>query len=399
MLFRSIAIGYSRIANIISNHLAEKGHKIYYVGISNFGTNKCNRYVHPDITLIDAYQEEKDNGTDELYGVNVICKYIKKINPDVVFMYNDLIVSCRILNNFIKYNIVKTFRLYIYLDLVYKYEKIELIKHVDNFADMIFVFSDCWKNNLIDMGISENKIDVILHGIDKKFFQTDKQIARSKFNFKEDDFIILNSNRNSYRKCIDKTIEAFMKFLKIKNFDKKIKLFLNMNFIVGGYDIFNLIKICCIKYDINYDDIIMNHIYKYNDFNVMSDDMLNSLYNACDIGINTCVGEGFGLCNLEHGSLGKPQIISNVGGLSDIFSNDYAILINPITEIYLSDSQDYHGGYLEICKVDDFVEALIKYYDNPDVLKIHGNLSIKILKEKYNWINILNDFSQKYFNI
>ena len=125
--YPDIAIGYSRIANIISNHLAEKGHKIYYIGISNFGTNKCVRYIHPDITLIDAYQGEKDDGTDELYGVNVICKYIKKINPDVVFMYNDLIVSCRILNNFIKYNIVKTFRLYIYLDLVYKYEKIEII--------------------------------------------------------------------------------------------------------------------------------------------------------------------------------------------------------------------------------------------------------------------------------
>ena len=84
--YPDIAIGYSRIANIISNHLAEKGHKIYYIGISNFGTNKCVRYIHPDITLIDAYQEEKDDGTDELYGVNVICKYIKKINPDVVFM-------------------------------------------------------------------------------------------------------------------------------------------------------------------------------------------------------------------------------------------------------------------------------------------------------------------------
>jgi len=129
----------------------------------------------------------------------------------------------------------------------------------------------------------------------------------------------------------------------------------------------------------------------------MSDEMLNYLYNACDVGINTCCGEGFGLCNLEHGSLGKPQIISNLGGLSDIFSNDYSTLINPITEIYVSNLLDFHGGYLEICSTDDYTNGMIKYYDNPPLLENHGNLARKILTKKYNWINILESFSNKYF--
>ena len=87
---------------------------------------------------------------------------------------------------------------------------------------------------------------------------------------------------------------------------------LNMNLEEGpeqeGYDILNLIKISCIKYDIDFNTVINSHIYKYPKKNQMSDEMLNCLYNSCDIGINTCVGEGFGLCNLEHASLGKPQI-------------------------------------------------------------------------------------------
>ena len=53
--------------------------------------------------------------------------------------------------------------------------------------------------------------------------------------------MILNSNRNNYRKCIDKTIDAFVKFLKLKNMKPNIKLFLNMDTdnLTSGYDIKN----------------------------------------------------------------------------------------------------------------------------------------------------------------
>lgn len=404
--YPNLGIGYSRIANIISNHLAEKGHIIYYVGISNFNDNNCDRYIHPNIILIDAYKEEKilNKNNNELYGINVICDVINKVIPDIVFIYNDIIVISRIFNNFNKYNIIKNFKLYVYLDLVYKYEKLNFVNHVDNYADMIFVFSEYWKKNLIEMGINENKIDILYHGIDNKIFhKIDKNIAREKFNFKPDDFIILNTNRNSYRKCIDKTIDAFIKFLKMRNMNSNIKLFLNMNLTEGpeqvGYDVLNLIKISCIKNKVNCETVLQNHIYKYNNDKIMSDEMLNYLYNACDIGINTCVGEGFGLCNLEHGSLGKPQIISNVGGLSDIFSNTYSILIEPVTEIYVANLLDFHGGYLDICSTDDFVYGMIKYYENPILVEQHGNLAKEKLNEKYNWKNILETFTNKYFTL
>jgi glycosyltransferase involved in cell wall biosynthesis len=402
--YPNLGIGYSRIANIISNYFAELDHDVYYVGISNFNNlNNCSRYIHPKIILIDAYEEEKKKGNDELYGVNVICDKIIDIKPDIVFIYNDIIVVSRILNNFINNQIKKNFKLCVYLDLVYNFEKINLINHVDKFADCIFVFEECWKKNLIKVGINEDKIYILPHGIDNKIFkQIDKLIAREKLNLGKDDFIFLNSNRNNYRKCIDKTIDAFIKFLKIKNLDLKIKLFLNMNLEEGpeqkGYDIINLIKISCIKYDVDFNKIINSHIYKYPEKNQMSDEMLNYLYNSCDIGINTCVGEGFGLCNLEHASLGKPQIISKVGGLTNIFSNEYSILIEPVTEIYVSNYQDFHGGYLEICSTDDFVNGMIKYYDNPELVNSHGKICVEILNNKYNWDNILKTLSDNIFS-
>ena len=51
--YPNLAIGYSRIANILSNYLAENDNKVYYIGISNFGVNICDRYIHKNIILID----------------------------------------------------------------------------------------------------------------------------------------------------------------------------------------------------------------------------------------------------------------------------------------------------------------------------------------------------------
>ncbi len=394
--YTTIITGYSRIGNILSNYLAEQNHDVYYVGTCNFkGSTVINRYIHPNIKLIDALEEEEKINSNELYGVNIIIEYIKEIKPDILFLYNYIIVISRIFNNFIDHKLDINFKTITYLDLVYEYEKIELIEHVNKFSDLILVFSECWKKNLIECGIKTEKIQILPHGYDEDtFYPIDKNHSRKKFNFKKDDFIVLNSNRNCYRKSLDKTIDAFLHFLKIKNCDKRIKLFLNTICTTSckneGFDIYNLIRVSCIKLSLDYNEIIVKHIFISPSYdNSFSDEILNLLYNATDIGINTCGGEGFGLCNLEHGGIGRPQIISNVGGLGDIFTNDYATLINPVAEYYITNHIDFHGGYLKICDASDFTNALIKYFDNRELLETHGKLSREQILIKYDWNNIL----------
>ena len=387
-------IGYARVANIITNYLAEQGHNLYYLGISNFPNNQINRFVHPSIHLIDGLNEERKLGNDELYGVNVICNFLDELKPDLLFLYNDVVVISRIFNKFIERKIIKQYKILTYLDLVYDFEKIDLIRHINLFSDHIMVFSKCWKNNIIEMGVDENKITILHHGLDiNKFYHIDKIHAKQIFGFNCDDFVVLNTNRNNYRKAIDVTIDAFVIFLKSKNLNPKIKLFLNMNTNCNsdqtGYDIINLIKISCLVHKVDYNVVANNNIFMSNTHCNISDEMLNNLYNACDIGMNTCVGEGFGLCNLEHGGLGKPQIISGVGALNDIFSSDYSIIIKPVAKIYLSNSTDFHGGFIEICKSEDFAHALDKYYSDEKLCSAHGSLCEDYLKYKYNWNNIL----------
>lgn len=154
-----------------------------------------------------------------------------------------------------------------------------------------------------------------------------------------------------------------------------------------GYDILSYVEVACIELGIDYQNIIAKHIYQPS--HKLSDTEMNELYNLSDIGINTCGGEGFGLCNLEHGMLGKPQIVSSVGGLKDIFGPEYSILIEPITKIYISNRIDFHGGYLEICKKEDFANAMNTYYISPKLQYTHGTTCRTLFLNKYCWKNIL----------
>ena len=387
--------GYARVGNILTNYLASIGHTIYYLGISNWETSAINRSIHPNIHLIDALKERK-TGSTELYGVDIFCDVIERVNPDLLFIYNDIIVISRIINDINNRKIIKSFKTCIYLDLVYEYEKIDLINHVNNFADHIFVFSQCWKTHLMHIGIDERKLFVLPHGINQnEFYPIENVRSNNYFEFGPDDFVVLNSNRNSYRKAIDITIEAFAIFLKKNEFNPKIKLFLNLNMNASEYNITDLIKVIALKLDIDYNLLVNNHMFIRNRQTYLSDAELNILYNTCDIGLNTCIGEGFGMCNLEHGAIGKPQVISNVGGLVDIFANDYATLINPVAEFYISDTIDWHGGYAKVGIPTDFANALDKYYHSRELGKIHGERARNTILENYQWDTILKSLSYK----
>jgi glycosyltransferase involved in cell wall biosynthesis len=389
--------GYAKIANIISNYLASftEELEIYYFGISNFG-NGIERYIHEKINLIDVYKEEQKLNLND-YGINIIEKYIDKIKPDILFLYNDLIVLNRIFLALKDYHpfITKKIQTYVYLDLVYKYEKIELINHLNCYSDKIFVFSDFWKDNLIDMKINPEKIYVMYHGFTSSHLhELDKKICRKKLNISEDCFVVLNTNRNCYRKGYDITISSFLIFLKKNYNNNNIKLFLNCLLNTKeGYDILNLIQTECLILDLPYEEIIMKNIICLENPAFLDDNTMNLIFNSCDIGINTCFGEGFGLCNLEHGGLACPQIITSTGGLKDIFEKDYhKMTVIPKSKIYIPNLLDEHGGYIEISNTQDFADKLQYYYENKKERINDGIRLGKYIRDKYDWNKILNQF-------
>lgn len=395
-------IGYSKIANKITNFLAEqKNIDLYYFGISNFikKEQEVNRPINSNIKFIDAYKEEKKLGNDELYGVNVFTSFIDKIKPDIIFIYNDMVVIRRLFNELIKYyeKNTKTAKIYTYLDIVYEYQRFDMLNHIFNMSDKVFVFSDFWKAHLSDIMVKNDKIEVLYHGIEKEVFKKeDKLLSKKQCGLPEDSFVILNTNRNTYRKANDITISSFLKFLKLTRMNDKVKLFLNCSLqSPSGYDIMAIINLECIQLQLDYDIVVNNHIFIFQ--NLPNDEKMNYLYNASEIGINTCLGEGFGLCNIEHASIGKPQIISQVGAFNDIFK-DVGVysFVKPQFKYYCPKHVDDHGGYLEYCNSDDFSNLMFDMFNNYDKYQsVYENFSNKLLL-KYDWNTILNNIYEHF---
>jgi glycosyltransferase involved in cell wall biosynthesis len=387
-------IGYSKIANILSNFLASQGVDLYYFGFSNYTDTAINRFIDPRIKFIDVIEEEKKLNENELYGIHIIEREMNRIKPDILFIYNDIIVSCRLMNALINYRKENYghYKTFVYLDLVYDYEKPLFVNHINNNCDHIFVFTDHWKTNLINMNIPASKISILYHGCTSPL-DINKLTAREKLGLNPDDFIILNTNRNSYRKAWDITIRSFLLFLKKNYMNPSIKLYINCYINVkNGYDILSIVETECIRLKLDFKKIINNHILQpAQSIGKLEDYMMPVIYSAADIGINTCIGEGFGLCNAEQAVYGIPQIVSSVGGLKDIFK-DHCICVEPVAELLASNVLDEHNGYVHICRSEDFAEAIDIYYKYPDRRREDGEKIKEYIITKYNWENILSRF-------
>ena len=390
--------GYARIANNIANYLSEYPDvDIYYFGITGYDENLVRRYIHPRIRLMNVIQ---NSPSKDAYGVDLIVDAINDIRPDIVMIYNDILVISRILSkiNTIDRTLIK-FKVYTYIDLVYKFENTNIILSIDKSTDRFFVFSECWLKNMIDIGVSESKIFVLKHCLDtKNIYRVDVNNARRILGIHEEDFIILNINRNTHRKAIDITVSSFLRFLKRQYCDPRIKLYLNSFKEQNSYDILEIIKVECLLLKLDYEKIIYNHVL-ISANPIMTDEIVNQLYNACDVGINTCYGEGFGLCNLEHASVGKPQVMSMVGALVDIFNDGHCKLIQPRTRIYIPPVMDKTGGYLEICHPDDFADALEYYYLNKEQRLEDGEFYINKIIREYNWNDVIKEFYENHIKI
>jgi glycosyltransferase involved in cell wall biosynthesis len=389
--------GYARIGNNITNFLSNYSNiEIYYFGITHNKELSVERFIHPKIKIINVIEESPSKNA---YGDDLILSKISEIQPDIVFLYNDILVLSRMINQINQIPTPRPFKVFTYIDLVYEFENPELIHFINQSTDKFFVFANCWKTHLEkDYSISPEKVFVLNHGLDvNRVFPIQKETARRFFQFDPKDFVILNLNRNTHRKAIDITIRAFLNLLHKYPDHKNLKLFLNGISEPSSYPNITIIEMECKRLGLDFN-FISNHQILVNK-NTISDYELNYLYNAADVGINTCFGEGFGLCCLEHGSVGSPQVVSAVGALKDIFQDDHCILVEPSVKIFAPTLLENTGGYFEIGKVEDFTKALEIYYLDTEKRNKDGLWGKQNLPIKYDWNTILKEFYETHLTV
>jgi glycosyltransferase involved in cell wall biosynthesis len=201
------------------------------------------------------------------------------------------------------------------------------------------------------------ELEVIPHGVatDKFFPLPDKMEARRRMRLDNaehcDAFIVLNANRNMPRKRIDLTMQGFALFAKDK--PANVKLYLHMATEDTGWNVLILAK----RYGI-FDRLIMTQAD--NSRPAFSDEQLNFLYNACDVGITTTTGEGWGMPSFEHAATRAAQIVPRHTSLADLWRGA-AEFVDPVMTL------TYPGNltHAHIVTPEGVAAALHRLYDDP----------------------------------
>ena len=164
----------------------------------------------------------------------------------------------------------------------------------------------------------EPKLSIIPHGADLNMFyevtdQSKSEIREKLFgsNAYNDKFIFLNANRNQPRKRLDITMEAFSYAAKEVN---DMMLYMHCGNTDNSMHIQRLAK----RFGIE-EKLIMTGDINYHGMMKASASDLNRIYNACDVGVNSGMGEGWGLFNTEMGAIGKLQIVPASSASLELF--------------------------------------------------------------------------------
>jgi glycosyltransferase involved in cell wall biosynthesis len=377
--------GYARVANKITNYLADlPGVEVVYYAFQNYkGQDIKDRFIDPRIKFYDAV--ELDAESPKGFGDKSIVPSIIKEKPDVLFLYNDLPV-CTILLDIIPPEYMPPVK-YVYLDIVYPWERLAYYDTLRRHnVDKIWCFLNCWKHHLVDdLGFEEDLVEVLPHGVDfERFVDIPITEAKKKLGFHEEDYLVINMNRNSYRKQWCTTIKAFLDFLYEQNMNPHIKLFCGcMIKTDDGYDLPSLIFTECTKRNIDPEVILNNHIFINTKPLSLTDEEVNVIYNMGDVGMNTCCGEGFGLTTVEHAYFNRPQIVTNVPPLMETLG-DFGHFVEPAIWTTVS-SFESHSGDIAYTDSKEFTKHLSHLYENRDTYQQDSRTSIK---NNFSWENV-----------
>lgn len=411
--------GYSRVVYYIAKYLGIKEDiKLTIYGFQNYkqtaGMDQRSD-IPSSVTLHDALATE--NPARNGFGDKEIAGYLRQNPQDMVIIFNDMVITTALtatIHTELTPEERKRFLLVSYMDQVYPYQKRQHIDLLNKYFDAVVAFTPYWRTVVRKLGLrKEIPCYVFPHGFDHNlYFPIPRKIARMYYNIPENAFVILQLNRNQPRKRIDHTIMAFAecvaKYYKLVKAEeqkppsqqKKLRpLRLMMATMVNGFwDVMEILE-----HELRMRDVPVDFgkqcIIAVAKPQQLSDRDINILYNACDIGLNTCEGEGWGLCQSEHAAVGCPQVAPKVGGLQEFLSNNHAQLIDAKWSYYIDKQRDGIGGIAQVGSPNDYADAIWKYYTNPKLVDQHGQRSRKHILQNYRWETVVNHFHRVINNI
>lgn len=362
-----VQTGFGRVAEYLLPALA-KEHEVHVLATNWHGDYDAEAIKYKSYPAIA-------HGSDP-FGSHRIAELVQTIKPDLVWVTNDLWVAITLWDAVKPFREKIPFQFFVYTPIDSYGIFPELNASVSEW-DGLATYTEFGKEELINMGY-EKPIEIIPHGTDfTKFFPVDPLECRKELGVPADTFIVFNGNRNQPRKRIDLTIKGFIEFAKDK---PDARLWLNMGAKDMGWELIPLFK--RVARDAGYDPtgkLILTSPH-FSTHNCLPVEKLNKVYNSADIGINTCIGEGWGLVNTEHAATGVAQVVPDHTSLKEIFSGVPRIACNG------SETDRNYGLERLLPDPSSVADILTSYYEDRDALKAAGNWCYeRIHEQQFTW--------------
>lgn len=390
--------GYSKVVYELAQRLgvdSADDMSLYVFGFQNFyPEDNHRRDVSPNVSVFDAFAEETPR--QQGFGINAVKTFVEMCRPHVAVVYNDMAVLSAVINELRESPLRPTFKIIAYIDQVYPFQKRSFIQMINTHVDAAFLFTPGWRKCIQEQGLAV-PCHCLPHGINvNTYFPIPTHVARRYFGLDPSDFIVMNLNRNQPRKRWDTCLKALAEIVH-RQPESRIKLLVATQ-MTGAWDLVEMYERELKKRGLTLQQG-MRHLIQVDAPQRLSDVETNILYNVADIGINTCDGEGFGLCNFEQAAIGIPQVVAAVGAFVELFDDECARLIQPRVAYYVDSSRDVVGGEAFLCDYADFADAIEEYYADPELKRRHGQNARDRLTRRYRWETIARHFSNVVHNI
>jgi glycosyltransferase involved in cell wall biosynthesis len=386
--------GYSKVSYNIIRELA----KYDWLNVIHYGIQNAKvkgRNYPENVSVYDAIDlEEKDTmgkvnevGQGQGFGFKQLRGVLQKEKPDIVMIYNDFGIINAYLDEIKSSGMRGDLKVWIYADMVYEGLPMTVIDRVNREVDRVFTFTKGWKTVLKGMNITR-PIDVITHGIDSSVFhKIDKVKAKKACGFPSDMFMISSFNRNQPRKRLDILIMAFVELI-VKYPTKNIfMLCVCDKGDNGGHQLFDIFQQELKRCGASLEHFANRLLVPSRNGNY-TDEEINTLYNAADIGVSCSEGEGFGLCVFEQMSVGVPQVVSAINGHIEYCNDENSILVKPRGRYYMPTIHSYVNGMAYLVDSSDIAKGMEQYLFQKDLYEMHSDMA-EIQVTGYKWNSVI----------
>jgi glycosyltransferase involved in cell wall biosynthesis len=352
---------YARLTHALADGLSlTEGVEVVVFGFQNNpDVSSKRRALDPSVTVIDA--QALDRG-GQGFGLSHLPFVVSKHRPDCIVVINDAYVIAKALDVLSLHAV--TTPLIAYLQLVYECLRPSVVSSLNRCAAVV-ASSDRWTRHLAEQGVTTPTYTVG-RGVDPvAVYPVPQDIARRFLRMSEDEFVVLNLNRNTLRKRWDVCMAAWARVVVhyTKMGGRYPRLLVGAD-ISGAWDLLYVYSQELIRNGVE-PEVGLKHIMRLGAGHTLSDFQVNALYNASDVGVSIGDGHGFGMCAVEHGAVGRPVVASAVGGHVANLREDAVILVPARVVTYVDGGRIDGGGRAEIVAANDVADALIGLMSDP----------------------------------